>query len=130
MFKCHVIVFLISIVIVKETYADFWCKDSALWDLECCLRINWCKVMINDEQFYCIFTCAKIAGDCLRKISHQGNKEISDAREFYNCMENCLHSSSKSECLKSCDKFSAEPYPTLVYNKISQILNPTGLRHP
>ena len=107
MFKCHVIIFFLLIIILNETSADFWCKDSALWDLQGCLHIRKCTSSTNDPEFYCIFACAKEAGDCIPRISQLRNVEVSLAREFFNCMKNCLNSPSKSKCWKSCDKFSA-----------------------
>ena len=109
MFKCHVIIFLFLIMSLKESYADFWCKDSALWDLLGCLHLKNCKTSTNDVQFYIIFACAREAGDCIPTIGQRGNVEVSLARDFYKCMKNCLDSPSKSKCWKSCDKFSENP---------------------
>ena len=111
MFKCHVIIYLSLIICLKESNADFWCKDSALWDLLNCLHINECETFTNDPQFrpqfYCILACAEKAGDCVPKISQLGNIEVSLATEFYECMRKCEESPSKFQCWKSCDKFSA-----------------------
>ena len=108
MFKCHVTIFLFLTLNLKESFGGFWCKDSALWDLQNCLQFSNCPRLTNDPKFYCTFACAKKSGDCKLQISK--NPQVSAAREFYKCLKyNCLDTPSKSLCLKSCANFSAVP---------------------
>ena len=108
MFKCHVIICSFYVMLtMNESYAVFWCEDSAFRDLLWCLPD--CNSPSDDlAKFYCRLYCAWLVGNCTPKLRQIKDFEVTKARKFYKCMKVCsdgmgLPHNSQSRYWKICD---------------------------
>ena len=113
MSKCSFIICYFILILVKKSYADFWCKDSAYKDLIKCLPR--CKNAINENktiEFYCRLHCANQTGNCVPTLPQTMNPDVVIARKYFKCMKKCTESKGppQLQCWKSCDKQSAPWY--------------------
>ena len=104
---------LFVLLLIKESHADFWCKDSAYKDLIKCIHPR-CKNAINQTiEFYCRLRCANETGNCVPTLPQTMNSDVIIARKYFKCMKKCTENegSPQIQCWKSCDKQSAPWYP-------------------